>query len=111
MATPWCLTGGSLLHAARNKTKQRLYYCATQTPSTYCCCQRFRTLNPFSHRGSIGLHVALDLEGEHLELVQINFHTPSDFIVEGMQVPFPSHPITTDFPSPIYSPPPPTARR
>jgi carbonic anhydrase len=32
------------------------------------------------------LHVALDLEGEHLELVQINFHTPSDFIVEGMQV-------------------------
>lgn len=35
---------------------------------------------------SIGLHVALDLEGEHLELVQINFHTPSDFMVEGMQV-------------------------
>ncbi len=33
----------------------------------------------------IGLHVALDLEGEHLELVQINFHTPSDFIVEGLQ--------------------------
>ncbi len=31
------------------------------------------------------MHVALDLEGEHLELVQINFHTPSDFIVEGLQ--------------------------
>ena len=28
----------------------------------------------------------MDLEGEHLELVQINFHTPSDFLVEGMQV-------------------------
>ena len=43
-------------------------------------------LHLHSFRLSIGLHVALDLEGEHLELVQINFHTPSDFLVEGMQV-------------------------
>jgi hypothetical protein len=47
---------------------------ATRSHTLLSCCR------------SIGLHVALDLEGEHLELVQINFHTPSDFIVEGMQV-------------------------